>query len=185
VTKIAELEQVFSTRRGELAMQGVFSGRIPRSTARIPWRQHRLLRQLCVDPNEVRLDGSRNPYFGRTYLGARFPTHGYAPLERETYRAQLAYRLDLAKEKNLLRWLGTHQLLGFGEYKNRVQRRVIYRDVILSDHAWLPRGINRANTAAPASPNVTRSWFNYYVGDGRHQRHYAPRDFASGVYDFH
>ena len=61
---------------------------------------------LYVDPNEVRLDGSRNPYFGQTYLGVRFPTFGYAPLDRETYRAQLAYRLDLAKEKNFLRWLG-------------------------------------------------------------------------------
>ena len=62
---------------------------------------------LYMDANERLLDGSPNPFFLRPYVGF-WNSKGVSggPSLRETYRAQLAYQLDLRQETSLLRWLG-------------------------------------------------------------------------------
>ncbi len=147
---------------------------------------------LQVDVNQRLLDGSVNPNFLRPNIGI---VGGYTfdiPLSTDTYRAQLAYRLDLTQEKNILRWLGQHQVSGYGEYKYSLTRRFAYRDAIVSDHAWLAAGVPRANqgNAGPLpqnqiSPTISRNYFQYYVGDATGQNvDYAPSDFRAGTYDY-
>ncbi|MBM3854221.1 MAG: TonB-dependent receptor, partial [Verrucomicrobia bacterium] len=126
--------------------------------------------QILVDVNSRLLDGSPNPFFGRPYIGLDSPLTQWIPGRSETFRGQLAYRLDLSRERSLLRWLGTHQLSGYDEYRYAITRRFSYRDVLASDHAWLPAGTNRANsgnvTGGPSSsPARTRNYFRYYLGD--------------------
>jgi hypothetical protein len=137
---------------------------------------------LYMDVNERMVDGSPNPFFLRPYIGF-WNSKGIqgGPSERETYRGQLAYRLDLRKEKNVLRWLGMHQLLGYGEYKENRSRTTIWRDVILSNHSWYPAPTGLA-TDFPR-PNVALTYDRYYVGDnvGFNADH-APKDLTPGVY---
>jgi hypothetical protein len=147
---------------------------------------------LQVDVNQRLLDGSVNPNFLRPNIGI---VGGYTydvPLKNDTYRAQLAYKLDLTQEKNLLRWAGLHQVSGYTEYKNNVTRRFSFRDVITSNHSWLTAGVPRANQATvgslpqnQVSPTISRNYFQYYVGDNQGQNvDYAPSDFRAGTYDY-
>jgi outer membrane receptor protein involved in Fe transport len=142
--------------------------------------------QILVDVNSRLLDGSPNPFFGRPYIGLDSPLTQWIPGRSETYRGQLAYRLDLARERNVLRWLGTHQLSGYDEYRYAITRRFSYRDVLASDHAWLPPGTNRTNsgnvTGGPSSsPARTRNYFRYYLGDAEGLNvDYAPSTFRYG-----
>ncbi|MSU49169.1 MAG: TonB-dependent receptor [Opitutus sp.] len=136
---------------------------------------------LFVDPNQRLPDGSVNPFVGRTFVGVWRPSSNETPLLRNTYRTQLAYRLDLRQEKSPLHWLGMHQLSGYGEYKDVVQRRVTYRDAIISDHPWLPAGTPRSDP----STVVTINYFRYYVGDAAGQNvDYGPAPFALGQYPY-
>jgi len=139
---------------------------------------------LHMDVNERMVDGSPNPFFLRPYLGF-WNTKGIAggPFERETYRGQLAYRLDLRQERTLLRWLGMHQVLGYGEWKENRSRSTTWRDVILSSHSWYPAPTGVA--ADFARPNVALTYYRYYVGDNQgFNADTAPRDFAPGVYPY-
>jgi outer membrane receptor protein involved in Fe transport len=147
---------------------------------------------LQVDVNQRLLDGTVNPNFLRPNIGI---VGGYtfdAPLTNDTYRAQLAYRLDFTQETNVLRWAGMHQLSGYTEYKDNVSRRFSFRDVITSNHSWLAAGIPRANQATvgalpqnQVSPTISRGYYQYYVGDNQDQDvDYAPSDFRHGTYDY-
>ncbi len=139
---------------------------------------------LHVDANERMVDGSPNPFFMRPYLGF-FNTKGISggPSERETYRAQLAYRLDLRREGSRLRWLGMHQLLGYGEYKENRSRTTIWRDSILSNHAWLPTPTGSSTEFV--RPNVALNYYRYYVGDNQGSNaDTPPRDFQPGTYAY-
>ena len=188
-----ELEQTLvNTRRQQLVVQAGFFRETGTRYRRefIGNNSDSFSGKLYVDANEVLMDGTPNPYLGRTFLGARFPTSYNSPLDRDTYRVQAAYRLDLRQEKNLLRWLGLHQLLGYGEYKDFKEGKLFYRDAILSDHSWLAHGAARAPTSnlggLPKGPNSTLNWFNYYVGDNQgYDIDYAPRDFTPGTYSYH
>jgi len=136
---------------------------------------------LFIDANQRLPDGSVNPFLGRTYLGVWRPSSLENPLLRSTYRTQLAYRLDLRAEKSALRWLGMHQLSAYGEYKDAVQRRIYYRDAIVSDHTWLPAGMPRADP----STAVTINYFRYYVGDANGQNvDYGPSPVEMGQYPY-
>lgn len=136
---------------------------------------------LFVDANQRLPDGTVNPFLGRTYVGVWRPSSYQSPLLRNSYRMQLAYRLDLRREKSALHWLGMHQLSGYGEYKDAVQRRVSYRDAIISDHPWLAAGVARADP----STVVTINYFRYYVGDAAGQNvDYGPSPFALGAYPY-
>lgn len=146
--------------------------------------------QLLVDVNERQLDGTPNPFFGRPYIGQDQPRTVQQPALWDSYRAQVAYRFDLSREKNLLRWLGWHQFTGYDEYKKRIQRRFSFRDAMASDHPWLPAGITRGVSSAvsggaAASPNITRPYLRFYVGDATGTNvDYAPPDYTYGSYPF-
>ncbi|PTX91272.1 TonB-dependent receptor plug domain-containing protein [Opitutus sp. ER46] len=139
---------------------------------------------LYVDPNQRRLDGTPNPYFLRPYFGMTETNVIDQPLLNNTFRAQLAYKLDLTQEKNWLRWLGLHQLNGYGEGKRNITRSFYYQLAMLDDHAWLPAGTPRATTTAlpgdtlpqdQASPTGSRSFRFYLVGDANGSNvDYAP-----------
>lgn len=139
---------------------------------------------LHVDVNERMLDGSPNPFFLRPFVGF-FNTKGIVrnPYERETYRAQLAYRLDLRREQNALRWLGMQQVVGYGEFKDNRSRTDTFRDVILSNHSWYPQATGAA--ADFPRPEVALNYYRYYVGDNvGFNADQAPKDFAPGVYNY-
>lgn len=142
--------------------------------------------QLLVDVNSRLLDGSPNPFFGRPYIGLDSPLTQWIPGRSQNYRAQLAYKLDLTREKNALRWLGLHQLTGYDEYRWSWTRRFSYRDVLVSNAAWVPAGTLPAQsgnvTGGPQSSNSRfRGYFRYYVGDANGTNvDYAPSTFGYG-----
>ena len=115
---------------------------------------------VTIDVNERLLDGTPNPYFRRPFIQLDRPQNNKQPLDRDTYRAQLAYRLDLRPESNPLHWLGLHQLSAYGEYKNIESRQYTYRDAIVSNHAWTDTTSNRGD----ASTYVI--YPRFYIGDG-------------------
>ncbi|MCX6953897.1 MAG: TonB-dependent receptor, partial [Verrucomicrobia bacterium] len=153
--------------------------------------------QLFIDVNEKLLDGSVNPFFGRPYIGVTEPLTRYLPSKWDTYRAQVAYKLDLRVAPGWLKHLGLHQITGYDEYKYRIARAYSYRDVLASDHAWTAAGLpgfaanqGRAiQSSVPGGPqagaNLTRGYFRYYVGDATGGNvDYAPGDFRYGSYPF-
>jgi len=186
-----QLEQIFfDTPRQMLALQaGYFredSRRFTRNVMGVPGSSG-VTGLLHVDVNERMIDGSPNPYFLRPFIGI-FGVKGFVdnPLLRETSRVQLAYKLDLRQEKNALRWLGLHQVSGYGEYKDFVSSRIAYRDVLQSIHSWLPStGVVDA-PGFPTTPAITRGYFRYYVGDNVGQNaDMAPANFVSNqTYDY-
>jgi outer membrane receptor protein involved in Fe transport len=139
---------------------------------------------LFMDANERMVDGSPNPFFLRPYIGF-WNSKGISggPALRETYRGQLAYRLDLRREPGLLRWLGLQQLVGYGEYKLNKSRTTIWRNMLVSPHAWNPA---RTGTSANFVPlNVAFNYLRYYVGDNvGFNADTAPKDFAPGLYPY-
>jgi hypothetical protein len=154
--------------------------------------------QLYVDPNERYLDGTPNPFFGRPYLGVLEPRAAYTPLKWETTRAQVIYKLDSTRSKGFWKWLGTHQVSPYYEYKYRVQRQYTYTPALASDHAWLAEGqpgvtagFARGNqTSIPGGPQVgpglTKQWTRFYVGDATGANvDYAPGPLIYGAYPFH
>jgi hypothetical protein len=153
--------------------------------------------QLFVDINEKNLDGTPNAFFMRPFIGATEPLTRWQPAKWDTYRAQLAYKLDLTHSKGLLKWAGLHQFSLYDEYKYRIQRQYSYRDALSSSHSWTATGLTgfAANqgravqsnvTGGPqAGANVTRQYLRYYVGDASGNNiDYAPGDFSYGNYAF-
>lgn len=194
-----EIDQVFfnTTRQMLAAQAGVFREdtmrytRTPLGNAGISGQTG----QLFIDVNEKNLDGSPNPLFGHPYIGVSEPFTKYQPAKWDTYRVQLAYKLDLTHEKGWMKYLGVHQLSGYNEYKYRINRSYSYRDVLASDHSWtnmyaiLPNQAraNQSGTSGglAAGPNLTRGYFKYYVGDANgYNIDYAPTDFGYGDYTF-
>ncbi|MES2696280.1 MAG: TonB-dependent receptor plug domain-containing protein [Verrucomicrobiota bacterium] len=147
---------------------------------------------IQVDVNRRLLDGTANPNYLRPNIGIVGGYTSDQPLQNDTYRGQLAYRLDLTQEKGLLRWLGMHQLSGYTEYKQNISRRFSFRDVMTSNHAWLAAGVPRGNQATvgtlpqnQVSPTISRNYFQYYIGDADGQNvDYAPSDFQHGTYTY-
>jgi outer membrane receptor protein involved in Fe transport len=139
---------------------------------------------LQIDVNERMIDGSPNPNFLRPYLSIKEPRTTRSPLEWNTYRTQLAYRLDLTSAKGWKRWLGTHQLSGYGEYKERIQRQFSFRDIITSFPPWISAtAIPASQGRAPVGPDAARGYFRYYVGDATGANvDNAPHDFSYGSY---
>ena len=141
--------------------------------------------QLFVDVNEKLLDGSPNPYFLRPYMGNVQPATALTPAKWDSYRAQLAYKLDLTKEKGWVKWLGLHQLSGYDEYKYRINRTYNFRDGILDNHGWTSVVQNAAQNALNNNPNIARAAIRYYVGDNQGSNvDYGPADFKFGSYPF-
>jgi hypothetical protein len=146
--------------------------------------------QLLVDPNLTYLDGTPNPFFGRPFLNTGAPRSFRKPSLWDSYRAQLAYKLDVRSEKGWLHWLGLHQITGYDEYKYRVSRQYSYKDAIVDNHSWIPAGTSRGNQSAIAgganqSLLVTRVDGRYFVGDNVGSGvDYAPVAYNYGTYTF-
>jgi outer membrane receptor protein involved in Fe transport len=138
---------------------------------------------LCIDPNTRLLDNTPNPFFGRPYVAADMPTTQSLPQLSETARLQLAYRLDLTKEKNALRWLGAHQFTAYDEAAHSISRRYTFRDGMSSKHEWLTG--SRVNQTTDRSIDTSRCYFRFYVGDSNGGNvDYAPTNFRYGNYPF-
>ncbi|HVU35899.1 MAG TPA: TonB-dependent receptor plug domain-containing protein [Opitutaceae bacterium] len=153
--------------------------------------------QLLVDVNERNLDGTPNPYVGRPYIGVNEPLTRWLPSKWDTYRVQLAYKLDLRQQKNWTKWFGLQQFSAYDEYKYRVDRAYSYREALTTDHSWTQLGLTGFNanqgravqgnvTGGPqAGANITRQYLRYYVGDANGANvDYAPGDFSYGTYPF-
>jgi hypothetical protein len=154
--------------------------------------------QLQVDVNQVYLDGTPNPYFGRPYLRSSEPYLRDKPLLWDTSRAQVAYRLDFSQDKGWSKWLGTQQLLGYYEYKDQKNYNYNYRHTALGlDKGWEqkyantilgtqtvtnvdPRYLINGTSIAPS--NYTRLNEQYYVGNTPGGGiEYAPNLFPEGA----
>jgi outer membrane receptor protein involved in Fe transport len=174
------LEQsILQTNRHTLGLQlGWFhekdhtAARSPLSTSGLAGIVNGLTPPLQIDVNERMLDGSPNPYFLRPFISSASPGATATSVNRESYRAQLAYRLDLREERNWFHWLGLHQLSGYAEYKRYDDRNKNWRDAIIDNHSWLGQGVARgaAGSAAgglPGAPVMGVGFYNYYLGDSR------------------
>ena len=141
---------------------------------------------MYVDVNSHLLDGRTNPNFLRPYLGAGEPVVEERPFNRDSYRGQLAYVLDLAQESNWMKWLGRHQLLGYYEERKSKTFRYRFRDVMTSDHpVYAPAGQPKGNQSNPAAPLATRGYYHFYVGDNQGQNvDHAPSGYDHGTYQF-
>jgi hypothetical protein len=146
--------------------------------------------QLEIDPNEKLLDGTPNPFFLRPFIATDKPRTVWAPQKWDTYRAQLAYRLDLTGEKSVLKWLGVENFTAYDEYKYQISRQYSFRDAMLDPKAWLQPGLYRSYQSSPAGTPVnqviTSSLYRYYVGDNNGNNiDYAPPEFNNnGTYNF-
>lgn len=89
---------------------------------------------ITVDTNETLLDGRKNPSFLKPYIGGLAPQVVKKPNFTDQYRAQLAYQLDLRREKSVLKWLGFHRALGYEEYRMSITAPsgLRYHDSIVS-----------------------------------------------------
>jgi outer membrane receptor protein involved in Fe transport len=138
---------------------------------------------LQFDPNTRLLNDTPSPFFGRPFIAADMPITSWQPQTSDTWRAQFAYKLDLTKEKNVLHWLGLHQLTGYNEASHSVSRRYSFRDGMASNHEWLTG--SRVNQTTDRSLETSRGYFRYYVGDAvGNNVDYAPSDFRAGNYTF-
>ncbi len=146
--------------------------------------------QLEIDPNEKLLDGTPNPYFLRPFIATGKPRTSWLPAKWDTYRAQLAYRLDLTQQKSILKWLGIQQLTAYDEYKYQINRQYTFRDAMLDPKPWLQPGVYRSYQSQVAgTPNVqgiTNGLMRFYVGDNQGNNvDYAPQNFYNnGTYNF-
>jgi len=80
------------------------------------------------------------------------------PQKWDTSRGQLSYRLDLTKESNLLKWLGSFSFTGYGEYKYRSNRQYSWREAFDSPVSWVPTGtIRDSRVPRPGLPPTSRT----------------------------
>ncbi|MFT3867831.1 MAG: hypothetical protein QM715_04970 [Nibricoccus sp.] len=151
--------------------------------------------QLQVDVNRVFLDGTPNPYYGRPYLRSSEPYLRDLPKIWDTGRVQFAYRIDFSKDEGWSKWLGTHQVVGYYEYKDQQNWQYTYRHVALgTDKAWEQKyynannllTVNSQSNVAPqygfAPNNNSRLNEQYYVGSTPGGGiEYAPNYFPEGT----
>jgi hypothetical protein len=196
-TYLAQLDQIFlNTPRHTLAAQVTFMREDAERISNLPMgvaSVNGIQGQLYADPNIVNLDGSPNPYFGRPYLKSSEPFLREQPMRWDTTRAQLAYRLDLAKNEGWTKWLGTQQFLGYYEYKDQQRRSYAYRHTPTSlsipwvkaqYDAGIPLASRTAtNTRYAIAPgNVGRMFEQYYVGSTPGGGiEYGPSGFPEGA----
>lgn len=185
------LEQMFiDSGRQRLGLQlGWFheeGDRWARNTIGSTGASANVVNALQVDVNERMLDGSPNPYFGRPFIGVTLADLINQPIDRNTYRTQLAYQLDLRREKSWVKWLGMHQLSSYAEYKDFTARSISYRNAVVSNNAWASGSVGRASDAATNlanSPSLDKLYERYYVGDASgYNVDYAPTMMVGGTY---
>lgn len=119
---------------------------------------------VAMDINEKLLDGSTNPYFLRPFMAGSEPQVNRTIDDAKTYRAQLAYRLDMTDRSSWLKWIGVHSLALYGETRDRTSGSLGYRSYILPGHPWLTE-LNTDGTARAKVNNSYRITYRYYLGD--------------------
>ncbi len=171
----------FRERTGDLK-------RIPLSEPRLAGANGRN-QPLQVDVNERFFDGSPNPFFLRPFITSGSPGSRTSALNRDIYRAQFAYRLDLRQRPGWARWLGMHDVSGYYEYKEINTKLRVYSDALVSSHPWLGLGVARgSNNSAlgglPAGSPVSIGFYNFYLGDGQgYKVQYGSTPYDLGTYD--
>ncbi|HEX3729685.1 MAG TPA: TonB-dependent receptor plug domain-containing protein [Opitutaceae bacterium] len=156
--------------------------------------------QLLIDVNQRNLDGTPNPYFLRPYFGQDDPETTLAPAKWDTYRAQIAYKLDFTSQKGWIKWLGLHNITAYDEYKYQINRAYQFKDGVSTPEPWIPNNpqtgtplprvnqhttLNAAGaTVYGAALNASRVYFRYYVGgnSGSAAIQNAPSPFTYGNY---
>ncbi len=139
---------------------------------------------LSVDVNKNLPDGRANPGFLRPYVSVNHNLN-VNPLDRDTYRAQGAYKLDFTQDKNWTRWLGRHDVGAFYEYKDFKSWSRTYEDVIIDDHTWLHDAVRSggASSGLPQGNTQGRPYPFFYMGDAQGQNvDYAPPLYNTGTY---
>ena len=204
-TYMAELDQIiFNTSKQSLAAQATFLREDAKRTENQPMGPASVnsnVGQLMVDVNQVYLDGTPNPYFGRPLLKSSEPYLRDKPALWDTTRAQAVYRVDFSQDKGWSKWLGTQQLLGYYEYKDQQNRLYNYRHTALGlDKGWeqkyaalnAPLGLQSNANINPiylnsagaliVPGNYSRSSELYYVGSKPGSGiEYAPSYFPEGA----
>ncbi len=201
-TYLAQLDQIIlNTPKHTLAAQFTFMREDSKRLENQPMGPASVnsnVGQLQVDVNQVYLDGTPNPYFGRPYLRSSEPFLRNKPLTWDTARSQAVYRVDFSRDQGLSKWLGTQQVLGYHEYKDQKNYTWTYRHTALGkDKAWQQKYANTLlalqtvtntdpryliNGTAIAPGNFSRLNEQYYVGNtvgGGIE--YAPNRFPEGA----
>ncbi len=191
-TSMLQLEQIFfSTGRQLLAFQGgLYKEAGVRATDDM-WGtggSGGRTGYIYVDVNERVVDGTVNPNLGRPFLGLyniRARVDNYS--QRETLREQLAYRLDLRKEPNLLRWLGMHTLSAYDERRTTRTRIARWQDEIIDNsQSWYPFPTTTRTATSFTSPVMAaQPFYRFYIGDNQGQNaDYAPHKLNPGTYPY-
>jgi len=139
---------------------------------------------LSIDPNTRLLDGRANPFFGRPFVNVYEATMQVYPSSRDSFRAQAAYLLDFTSSSDWRRWLGRHQLVGYGEYRHTERYRLRWRAAAnITDHPiYSPVGVQKGDGSAYVG---LRANDRYYVGDASgYNVDYAPTPYKTGTYTF-
>lgn len=132
---------------------------------------------LYVDVNTKLIDGTSNPYFGRTYVAGTDPITTRIPEEIATGTFDLAYQWTPTR-RDSRNWIGQQRLNLHGEYRETESTNYRFRDMIVSEHSWT-NTLNR--TSAPTT------YYQYYLGDNQgYNVDYAPTSRANlaGAYPF-
>ena len=157
--------------------QGLIETRRNRTDVQLAWRredQEDYRRQhigqldgvgttVLIDATERHLDGSPNPFVGRPYIGGVQPQAFRRPVFNDNYRGQIAHQLDLRKEPSLLKWVGLHRAIGYGEHVTNFETGSGYR---YRDFVTNVGPLNPATTAgASRVRNESSTFTRYYMGD--------------------
>ncbi|WP_221028721.1 hypothetical protein [Actomonas aquatica] len=198
-TYMVQLDQIFlNDAKQTLAFQGTFMREDVKRLENQPMGPasvNSIVGQMQVDVNEVNLDGTPNPYFGRPFLRSSEPFLRDRTQLWDTSRAQAVYRLDFSQDDGWTKWIGSQQLVGYYEHKDRQDRHYAYRHSALNlDQPWQQkyaalntplgnRTQSNVDTIYPIAPgNYARTHEYYYVGDtvgGGIE--YAPGYFPEGT----
>jgi len=122
---------------------------------------------LQIDPNETLPDGRPNPFFLRPFIGGVNPQVFRKPVFNDNYRAQLAYQLDLRREGNLLKWLGMHRVIGYGEYKLNLSapQNLRYHDTVVDNVNYQPAIATLSPTTNLTNNNGALMYTLFYMGN--------------------
>jgi len=191
------LEQnVFKTQRQSLDFQlgwfGEHNDKLAHSVVGAPGANGATNALLTIDVNEKNLNGTPNPNFLRPYLFAWVGSPWVSsPAFLNTYRPQIAYKLNLRQARGFARWLGLQRLSGYYEYKKMRSETIQYVPRITSGPAsWMPTGVALGydgaaygGLAAAGGSVVRLLGEQMYVGDATGNNvDYAPVYYDMGPY---
>jgi hypothetical protein len=173
-------QQIFQTAEHYLVVQGAFFQQKADGWSRdFIGTSGGIAPTLAIDINEKLLDGTPNPFFKRPFMAGSEPQVKRNLDNAKTWRGQAAYRLDLTGRSNFLKWLGIHNVVMYGETRDRVSGSLGYRSYILPGHDWYTE-LNPDGTARAKVGNSYRVTYRYYMGDNQGNNvDYAPTSLPS------